>query len=178
MIKTGRNDSCPCGSGKKFKHCCLQHRQAGRPLNPVSNAKVSLLAEVERIQQDALRRQEKIRQLGVFVLYASSQGDAWLFEITDSDAVQLARAGEVLATPIDENPDTIEIDWSHHYAIEARQLLLTPYRDAEEVRFDQRTTHQLSAAMRRIRKKCSPALLKQVHVNLPPADEAPTAATI
>lgn len=21
-VKAGRNDSCPCGSGKKFKHCC------------------------------------------------------------------------------------------------------------------------------------------------------------
>jgi hypothetical protein len=21
-IKTGRNDPCPCGSGKKYKHCC------------------------------------------------------------------------------------------------------------------------------------------------------------
>ncbi len=20
--KVGRNDSCPCGSGKKYKHCC------------------------------------------------------------------------------------------------------------------------------------------------------------
>lgn len=23
MTKTGRNDPCPCGSGKKYKHCCL-----------------------------------------------------------------------------------------------------------------------------------------------------------
>lgn len=23
-IKTGRNAPCPCGSGRKFKHCCLQ----------------------------------------------------------------------------------------------------------------------------------------------------------
>ncbi|MEA9390423.1 YecA family protein [Acerihabitans sp. TG2] len=23
MPKVGRNDPCPCGSGKKFKHCCL-----------------------------------------------------------------------------------------------------------------------------------------------------------
>ncbi|MBI3664346.1 MAG: SEC-C domain-containing protein [Acidobacteria bacterium] len=23
--KTGRNDPCPCGSGKKYKRCCLQH---------------------------------------------------------------------------------------------------------------------------------------------------------
>ncbi len=21
-MKTNRNDSCPCGSGKKYKHCC------------------------------------------------------------------------------------------------------------------------------------------------------------
>lgn len=23
FLKTGRNDSCPCGSGKKYKKCCL-----------------------------------------------------------------------------------------------------------------------------------------------------------
>jgi Mlc titration factor MtfA (ptsG expression regulator) len=26
--KVGRNDLCPCGSGKKFKHCCLAKQQA------------------------------------------------------------------------------------------------------------------------------------------------------
>jgi hypothetical protein len=26
MSKTGRNDPCPCGSGKKYKHCCLGKR--------------------------------------------------------------------------------------------------------------------------------------------------------
>jgi hypothetical protein len=26
--KTGRNDSCPCGSGKKYKHCCLKVARA------------------------------------------------------------------------------------------------------------------------------------------------------
>ena len=24
MPKTGRNDPCPCGSGKKYKQCCLE----------------------------------------------------------------------------------------------------------------------------------------------------------
>ena len=28
MTKTGRNDLCPCGSGKKFKKCC-EAREAG-----------------------------------------------------------------------------------------------------------------------------------------------------
>ena len=29
-MKTNRNDSCPCGSGEKYKNCCKQKRfQAG-----------------------------------------------------------------------------------------------------------------------------------------------------
>jgi tetratricopeptide (TPR) repeat protein len=28
MDKTGRNDPCPCGSGKKYKKCCLSKHQA------------------------------------------------------------------------------------------------------------------------------------------------------
>ncbi len=27
-MKTGRNDPCPCGSGKKYKHCCLSVARA------------------------------------------------------------------------------------------------------------------------------------------------------
>jgi hypothetical protein len=29
--KPGRNDPCPCGSGKKYKHCCLGSEQGGGP---------------------------------------------------------------------------------------------------------------------------------------------------
>jgi hypothetical protein len=31
MAKTGRNDPCPCGSGKKFKRCCLSDAPAKAP---------------------------------------------------------------------------------------------------------------------------------------------------
>ena len=30
MAKIGRNQPCPCGSGKKYKHCCLSKDQASR----------------------------------------------------------------------------------------------------------------------------------------------------
>jgi hypothetical protein len=30
---TGRNDLCPCGSGKKYKKCCLLNEQTRRPLS-------------------------------------------------------------------------------------------------------------------------------------------------
>ena len=32
MAKIGRNDPCPCGSGKKYKHCCL--RETTGPIQP------------------------------------------------------------------------------------------------------------------------------------------------
>ncbi|HOX43305.1 MAG TPA: SEC-C metal-binding domain-containing protein [Myxococcota bacterium] len=28
--KLGRNEPCPCGSGKKYKHCCL-HQESSQP---------------------------------------------------------------------------------------------------------------------------------------------------
>lgn len=30
QLKIGRNDPCPCGSGRKFKHCCLQKHSVPR----------------------------------------------------------------------------------------------------------------------------------------------------
>ncbi|MDQ6781265.1 MAG: SEC-C metal-binding domain-containing protein, partial [Candidatus Eremiobacteraeota bacterium] len=30
MEKRGRNDACPCGSGKKYKRCCLGKEEARR----------------------------------------------------------------------------------------------------------------------------------------------------
>src|SRR5450755_2865557 len=35
MAKIGRNDACPCGSGKKYKRCCLTAPTANP--NPVSS---------------------------------------------------------------------------------------------------------------------------------------------
>lgn len=29
-MKVGRNDACPCGSGKKFKKCCLWMSEAAK----------------------------------------------------------------------------------------------------------------------------------------------------
>ena len=29
MRKAGRNDPCPCGSGKKYKRCCLDRDRTG-----------------------------------------------------------------------------------------------------------------------------------------------------
>jgi tetratricopeptide (TPR) repeat protein len=42
--KTGRNDPCPCGSGKKYKHCCLDKDRAAE-FAPLVAERAELQAE-------------------------------------------------------------------------------------------------------------------------------------
>lgn len=54
MVKIGRNDPCPCGSRKKYKHCCLSMR----PQRPLSAQRGETLP-VERLLSDGEKLFEK-----------------------------------------------------------------------------------------------------------------------
>jgi hypothetical protein len=170
MGKIGRNEQCPCGSGKKFKHCCLPKEQAGLTrTNPEADFKISLISELEAIVQVAIEKRQKIKELGVFILLATSTGDAWLLEITDSDAVQLASAGEALEIPIDENSETIEINWSHTYDLNNKKFEITAYSDKSKSVMADYPVQEISASIKRIKKRFPSDMLNQVHVD--PADQ-------
>ncbi len=55
MAKVGRNHPCPCGSGKKYKQCCLPTDEAARaaalppPLQAAGTVNVGSYAEIERL---------------------------------------------------------------------------------------------------------------------------------
>lgn len=44
-MKIGRNESCPCGSGKKYKKCCLERDSVGMPPLLTENAEPEELSE-------------------------------------------------------------------------------------------------------------------------------------
>jgi tetratricopeptide (TPR) repeat protein len=46
MSKRGRNDTCPCGSGKKYKKCCLPRDEAARPLVVAEDGEEPFIAEL------------------------------------------------------------------------------------------------------------------------------------
>ena len=51
MSNPGRNDPCPCGSGKKYKRCCLeQERLAAADRMAAQRAKQSAALEQRRIE--------------------------------------------------------------------------------------------------------------------------------
>jgi len=47
MIKIGRNEPCPCGSGRKYKHCCLKIDESNYSNNG-DNPLAKTLAEITR----------------------------------------------------------------------------------------------------------------------------------
>ncbi|MDD3618285.1 MAG: SEC-C domain-containing protein [Desulfobulbaceae bacterium] len=172
MGKIGRNELCPCGSGRKYKHCCLRQQPAGGPVSPMRRLKLSLAAEIDRIRQAAREGRETVLELGVFVLWANRAGDAWLLEVAESDAVQVAAAGEPAEVEIDENPETIAINWSHTFGIRDRRFYLTSYADKRETCLEDAPVKRVHAAVRRIRKKYSAEQLSRVHLDTPPPGQA------
>ena len=167
MAKIGRNELCHCGSGLKYKRCCLQRNGSNAAASPLQQLKISLVADIEKVQRAAQQHEETVRELGVFILWSNREGDAWLLEVSESDAVQVARDGEVMEAPIDENPETIEVNWSHSFAIRDRQFFVTTYAENEESCIATAPTKRINAAIRRIKKKYSEKVLNQVHVSPP-----------
>jgi hypothetical protein len=46
VLKVGRNDPCPCGSGEKYKNCCIKRGEA-------------FLRKMAKKQQKSLRKEAK-----------------------------------------------------------------------------------------------------------------------
>lgn len=168
MGKIGRNQACTCGSGKKYKHCCLPATKAtSQP--PQQNARASLQAMIQQVQQAASANRAQFYELGVFLFFTTSAGDAWMLELTESDALQIASKGEALPTPVQENQESITINFSHTFAIRDRALYLSAYgEDQLESVLAEAPLMRINAALRRLRKNYSSELLDNLHLD---ADE-------
>ena len=83
MGKIGRNEACPCGSGKKFKRCCLgKQLEKTANITDVQKAQISLQNGISAIQEAASKGIQKVHELGVFVFFSTKEGYAWLLEVT------------------------------------------------------------------------------------------------
>ncbi len=71
--KIGRNDPCPCGSGKKYKHCCLNAKK--EPIDLIESAK-------ER--QECLKRYPYIGDV-------RQEGRAYLEDYYDKESIDIDR---------------------------------------------------------------------------------------
>lgn len=166
MSKIGRNDPCPCGSGHKFKKCCAgtDQQTLQRQASAAAAKPPSLHSEVEALQTRAASGEPFFKTLGVFILFATSAGNAWLLEVSAMDALQVAAMGEPLPVEIEENPQTLEINWSHSFQIKDKKLWLGSYADQQQSQLTDCPVQQIQAAVKKIRKRLSPELLQSIHL--------------
>ncbi len=150
-------------------------RQSAQPVSPMEQIKISLVGEIEKIQAAAAEKCAVLRELGVFIFFSNRDGDAWVLEVTEQDAVQVAGAGEPITIELDENPELIEINWSHTYKLRNKRFFLTAYADKQEIELPRAPTQQINAAIKRMYKRYTPELLDQVHLDTD-APSAPAAS--
>ena len=163
MGKIGRNDPCPCGSGNKYKKCCLA-KVPGVPAQTGQSDTPSIKTAVEHIQQAASEKKNIVRALGVFILFSTVEGDAWLLEVTDMDCVQVAAGGSPITVEIDENPETIEINWTHRFAIKNKKFTTTAYADEAVATYDTYPAHSIRANLKKIISRIPPDMMRSIHV--------------
>ena len=88
MPKTGRNDPCPCGSGKKYKHCCLEKDRAAE-LAPAIAQRVALQAQ--KANEVALRKDYQVELLQSQVALQQAQA----LDAASNAVVDLVHAGRL-----------------------------------------------------------------------------------
>jgi uncharacterized protein YecA (UPF0149 family) len=163
-MKIGRNEPCPCGSGKKFKKCCKDEKKF-QPAAPEKLAAVTLSGEVEKLQNNAAKKKAAVQTMGVFIFASTEDGDGWLLEMTDMDGLKVCTQGKIIDVEINESPETIEVNWSHRFAIRKKRFFVTDYKTREEMELTNLPTHSIFAAIKRIRKKFPKQLLASIHLD-------------
>jgi hypothetical protein len=168
-MKIGRNDACPCGSGKKYKRCCA-NKTVADPASTQQNAperqeKVTLGKTIRDFQEIAGQKKLGLQQIGVFLLFADATGDAWVLELTDSDCIQIASSGTPLEISLEEDDQTIVIDWTHTFSFKNKALQVKSYKDKATIVLKNAPSQKLYAIRRKVLKKISPELLDQVHLD-------------
>jgi hypothetical protein len=81
------------------------------------------------------------------------------------DALQIAEKGQKIAIELNENAETIEINWTHHFSIRKKQFITTTYADKQEAVWPDYPAHSIFAAIKRIRKKFPKEILNSIHLN-------------
>jgi tetratricopeptide (TPR) repeat protein len=133
MTKTGRNAPCPCGSGKKYKKCCLLREDGSKryspkpkevrftpvytPLDRLSNSVVDLIKENKLDEAEAVSRKlleeypDQIDGFNRLAMVNEARGDKKTAEEYYRKAADFAKSNEGF--------DQESIDW---YLSEANRV--------------------------------------------------------
>jgi len=105
--KVGRNDPCPCGSGKKYKNCCLKKEQEQSTAKYTSSGKRKFKAKVLNIQDkslDVFGRSATVQQGPT----TSETLEKFKYRMTDKDFRKKSEEKPIKFEVSEETPETRE----------------------------------------------------------------------
>jgi hypothetical protein len=154
MSKTGRNEPCPCGSGLKYKKCCLP-REAKPVVRvaPASRPTTFVDQELAKLRDLAAAGKRSLRVIGALLFFSTAKGDAWLLELVEQDALRVATGGEPVDVVVNETEETLEIGWTHHFSIEGQTFVTKAYLDDALKSFTGYPTLEIKDALEQIRRQ-------------------------
>ena len=84
MARPGRNDPCPCGSGRKYKRCCLGHEAEHDAYGgALERSVLPLLAELARFAEAAWRQPLEAVARTAFPFWRRALDDAMAARVVD-----------------------------------------------------------------------------------------------
>ena len=101
MSKIGRNDPCPCGSGKKYKKCCLgKYRQTDNDLYNHLKDEIQLLVFLSKSYDEGLEHVAKIlaNRIGILI-HDTRNSTSLLTQLKKSSILFYDTSSDVLSDP-------------------------------------------------------------------------------
>jgi hypothetical protein len=122
------------------------------------------------MQQFAGLKRESWQSLGIFLFFATRQGDSWMLDGAAGDALQLAEEGKPIDINIVETEAGLEITWSHRFVIRDKLFVTSTYPDGAETPHPDYPTRRIEMRLAKALAKFSPEQLMSMHVQPVPVE--------
>ncbi len=131
MAKVGRNEPCPCGSGKKFKRCCMERVEEEARLERLRVEEERLVAEREHLSMlldEAEARLAMAHAADAEFAEIDRRGESVLSLIKAGQLDEAEATARLLAAEFPEETVSIERLAQVYEAKEQRQAAADEYR--------------------------------------------------
>lgn len=165
MANIGRNEACPCGSGKKYKNCCARDPALiAAELAAVEAQTPTLSAEIAKLRDKVREKSAVMWTRGVFVFFSTEEGDAWVLEASGGDALQVAEAGQPIEVEVAQTEDAIEVTWSHQFTIR-KDFTVSAYADQRRSVYTSYPAARIRTLLSKARGSLPPEVLASIHLD-------------
>ncbi|MFQ5751423.1 MAG: YecA family protein [bacterium] len=118
--RIGRNDPCSCGSGQKYKKCCM----AEDKMEIRTKDEINIQKEAEYIINRALHGDARIVKLDSLLFFSTETGDTWLLDTDDNLALYIMKDFDVQQYIINETSKNYSIEWKARYQIKGNAFIV------------------------------------------------------